>query len=114
MRKINPTRAIAVALGSIEALGHNAEIDIGGAEHVAYLTQHFLHTYVGTGVARAVVARKQQPQFFAGIPAPAQPEHPGEATHFDQRADPGNQQEIGHACALPAMMELCAASAEEG
>ena len=88
IRQIDLTAAFEVAFGAVEILRHHAEFDISRAEHVAHLAEHFLHAHVAAGVARAVVARKEQLQLFARGPALAETEHPAEAPEFDQRADP--------------------------
>ncbi len=80
---------------------------------MAHLAQHFLHANIGAGVARAVVAGEEQPQFFAGFPAMAESKHPADAPDFDQRADPRDEEKIGHARALPATVFDAAAPAEE-
>src|SRR5690242_11708973 len=99
--EINLSRALEVAAGAVETLRHYAEIDICGAEHVPHLPQHFLDAHVRSGVARTVVARKEQPQFFAGHPATPQAKCPGQSPDFDERAHPGNKQKIRHARAPP-------------
>ncbi len=58
--KINLARAFEVALGAFEALRHDAEIDVLRAKHMPNLAQHLLNAHIAAGVARAVVARKEQ------------------------------------------------------
>ena len=108
--QMNLPRALEVALRAVETLRHHAEIDVICAENVPHLPQHFLHANIGAGVARAVVAGKQQLQFLARRPALAQAEHPAEAPNLDQRADPRDQKKVGHARALPATAEFFAAT----
>ncbi len=112
--KIDLTRALEIAAAAVEILSHHAEIDVAGAEDVANLAQHLLHTDVGAGVARAVVAGKKHAEFFAGFPAAAEAERPANAPDFDERTDPRNQQEVGHARALPATVVFCEEGAEDG
>src|SRR4029077_791261 len=102
--KIDLARALEIALAAVEILAHHAEIDVASAQDVAHLAQHFLHANVGAGVARAVVAGKEQAEFFAGLPAATEAKGPAEAPDFDQRTDPSDEKEIGHARALPAIV----------
>ena len=108
------TCAVEIACRTFEILRHDAEVDVIRAEDVADLAEHFLDAHVGAGVARTVVACEEEAKFFAGCPAAAETEHPGEAADFDERADPGDQEEVGHAWALPATMDGCATGADEG
>ena len=89
--EINLPRAFEIALRAVEVLRHHAEIDMIRAENVPDLPQHLLHAHVAAGVARSVVTRKQQFQFFARSPALAKAQHPAEAGDLDQRADPRDQ-----------------------
>src|SRR5579871_6881024 len=54
--KIDLASALEVATGSLEILGHYAEVNVLGTEDVANLPQHLLHPDVAAGVACAVVA----------------------------------------------------------
>ena len=40
------------------------------------------------GIARAVISREQQAQFFVALPALAASQHPLHARHANQRANP--------------------------
>ena len=100
--EMNLTRAFEVAFGALEILRHDAEIDVLRAKNMADLPQHFLNAHIATGIARAVIARKEELQLFAGRPALAEAEHPAEARDFNQGADPSDEEEIGHARILPA------------
>ncbi len=115
VRQVHLPRAREISARQVEILRHHAEVDVLRAEHVPHLPDHFLHAHVAAGIARAVVAGKEQAQFFGGGPALAEAEHPAEAGDFDQRADPRHQKEIGHARTLPAAASRCSpASAGQG
>src|SRR5262249_53390200 len=79
VRKENLTRAFEVALRAVETLRHHAEVHMLCAENVADLADHFVDAHVRAGVARAVVAGKQQLEFFARTPLSAAAEHPLQA-----------------------------------
>src|SRR5947208_2165523 len=53
--------------------------------------------HIGAGIARPVVARKEQFQLFARSPTAAETEHPADAPNLDQSADAGHEEKIGHA-----------------
>ena len=109
------SRAVEIALGTLEILGHHAEVDIFRAENMTDLAQRFLHANVAAGIARAVVAGKEQLELFAGRPALADAELPREAAQLDHGAHPRDEQEIGHAPAPVALTTaLAAASAGQG
>ena len=96
VRQKNLLRAFEIALGALEILRHDAEIDVFRAEYVANLTKHFVDAHVGTGVARTVVACEEQFKSFAGLPARAAAHHPFQAGYFDEKADPGDEKKISH------------------
>src|SRR6266849_8378221 len=100
--KVNLARAFEVAFGALEVLRHYAEIDMLSAKNMPNLPQHLLHAHVAAGVARAVVARKQQLEFLTWRPALAETHHPSEARDLNQRADPRDQKKVRHAPILPA------------
>jgi hypothetical protein len=99
--QVDLARALEVALGAIEALRHDAEVDILRADDVADLADHLVDAYVGTGVARAIVAGEEEFEFFAGSPSFADSQHPSQAGEFDQHADPGDEEKVGHAREAP-------------
>ena len=88
VRQVHLPRALEISFGAVEVLRHHAEFDILRTQHVAHLPQNLLYAHVAAGVARAVVAREQDFQFFARCPALAEAEHPAKTPDFDQRADP--------------------------
>ena len=90
-------RPLEVTACAVEVLRHHAERDILSAEHMANLTDHLLHAHIGAGIARPVVARKEQLQLFARSPTAAETEHPADAPNLDQSADAGHEEKIGHA-----------------
>src|SRR4029077_10119338 len=109
------SRTLEIALRAIEVLGHHAKVDIFGAEDVADLPQRFLDADIAAGIAGPVVAGEEQLQFFAGRPALADAELPGEGPELDHGADPGDEKEIGHAPApLAVTTALLASSAGQG
>src|SRR5712664_54891 len=110
--KVNLARAFEVAFGTLEVLRHYAEIDMLGAKNMPNLPQHLLHAHVAAGVARAVVARKQQLEFFTWGPALAETHHPAEARDLNQRADPCDEKNVGHAPILPATAIFSALAAD--
>jgi hypothetical protein len=61
------------------------------------LPQNFVNAHVRSGVPGAIVARKQQLQFFAGLPRSASAQHPLQSCGFNQTADPGFEQKVSHA-----------------
>src|SRR5260370_11537851 len=95
-------RAFKIPLRAPEVLRHHAEIDVVRSEHIADLPQHLLNTYIAACVARPIVAGKEQLQFFACGPSLAETQHPAKAPDLDQRTNPGNKEEVGHALAPPA------------
>ena len=88
IRQVHLLRAFEISLGAPKILGHHAEIHIVRAQHVPYLVQHLVNAHVATGIARAVIPREQQTQFFAALPALAATQHPLHARHANQRANP--------------------------
>jgi hypothetical protein len=111
IRQVHLPRAFKIAFAELEILRHHAEINVSGAENMTHLPQHFLHAHVAPCVACAVVPREEEFQFLAGCPRLAQAQHPTEAPHLDQRANPRNQKKIGHAFALPTTIFFTPASA---
>src|SRR5580704_9372346 len=102
IRQMHLPRAVKISLGQLEILRHHAEVGILRPKHMPDLPDHFVYPHIASGISRAVVARKQQLQFFPGSPALPQPKNPAESPDFNQRADPRHQQKVGHARALPA------------
>ena len=94
--KINLPGTFEVALGAVETLRHHAEVNVIGAQNMANLAQHLLDANVAARVARPIVARKQQLEFFARSPALAKTQHPADAPDLDQCANPGDEQKIRH------------------
>src|SRR5262249_61837692 len=101
VRKENLTRAFEVALRAVETLRHHAEVHMLCAENVADLADHFVDAHVRAGVARAVVAGKQQLEFFARTPLSAAAEHPLQAVKLRKPADPSDEEEIERSGAEP-------------
>ena len=100
IRQVNLRVSSKVPVRAFEILRHHAEVNALGAQNVPHLAQHFLDAHVGTRVAGAVVAGKQQLQLFAGLPRLASPSiHPAFA--FDDAADPGFQDKVHHAAEPP-------------
>src|SRR3989475_10870654 len=95
-------RALKITACEIEILGHDAEINVFGAKDMPNLAQRFLHAQVRPRIPIAVVTGKEQPQLFARRPAFAEAQHPAQACDLNQRADPGDEEEVRHARALPA------------
>ena len=85
-----------ISAREIEILRHHAEREIFRAEDSPHLAHHFFHADVGTGVARAVVSGEKQLERRTGFPGLARAEHPFELVQFDQAADPGFEQQVGH------------------
>src|SRR4029077_1970752 len=100
--------ACEIALGAVEILRHDAEIDVFRAQYVANLAKHFVDAHVGTGVARTVVACEEKFKSFAGLPARAAAHHPFQARYFDEKADPGHEKKISHERAAP--LAVCTAA----
>src|SRR5579859_7447421 len=90
-----------IAACAIKALRHHAEVNVFGAEHVANLSDHFVHTDIRARVTSAVIAGKKQTQLFAGRPARSSAKHPLQARQFEERADPPPQKTVCHAAGLP-------------
>src|SRR5205085_11777300 len=101
-------RAFKIAFAVREILRHHAELDIRRPKNVPDLPQHFLHPHVAAGVARPVVARKEQFQLFARGPRLAATEHPAKVPQLDERADPRNEKKVRHALALPTVLATLA------
>ncbi len=114
VRQVDLARAVKITAAAVEVLRHHAEINVAGAEDVANLAKHFLYAHIGAGIARAVVSGEEQAEFIAGFPALTKAEHPADAPDFDQRADPSDQKEVGHARAPPATIFDAASLAEAG
>ena len=82
-----------IAAAPIQILRHHAEREIFFAQHAPHLPQHLLDPNVGTRVARAVIARKEQLQFFSRLPGTPRAKLPERAGKLDQRARPCLQEQ---------------------
>src|SRR5580692_608900 len=85
-----------ISASEIEILRHDAEGEIFVAENAAHLANHFFYADVGAGVARAVVSGEEKFEFGAGLPGLSGAEHPFELVEFDEAADPGFEEQVGH------------------
>ena len=112
--QMNLPRALKIPFAVCEILCHYAEIGILRSQDVPNLPQHFLHAHVTARIPRAVVSCKEQLQFLAGGPRFAETQHPSEAPHLDQRADPCDQEKVGHALARPTAALSALALAGQG
>src|SRR5947209_3345296 len=88
IRKMDLLSTFEVASRQFEVLAHHTELDILRAENLTELAHRFLGTHVRTGIARSVVSRQQQLEFFAGLPAFAFAEDPCGFGMLNVGADP--------------------------
>src|ERR1051326_5654840 len=99
--QVNLPGAFEIARGEIECLAHDTEVDALRAQNVADLSEHLVDAHVGTHVPRAVVAGKQQLEFFPGLPGLVPAQHPSRLGALDVAAHPRFQNEVHHAAVPP-------------
>src|SRR5580700_7349415 len=99
--EMNLPRVAEISTRKIEILRHHAERKVLRAKNPPYLAHHFFHADVGASVARAIVSGKKKFELSAGLPCTAGAQHPFELVEFDQPADPGLKEQVGHGRGSP-------------